>query len=139
MPFESLPKYRAGNRISGRWCDLARERQHRWHDDGSDDLGWGCDLHGCRRRALRDGRPFDRACAFCTGRPRLVRGKLGPEAAHDGFSHYDGPPRGHAGEMQRLLIVEFGTDVGKGKRETIVTRLHREGVTIEVVPVSPHE
>jgi hypothetical protein len=36
-------------------------------------------------------------------------------------------------------IVEFGADVSKGKQEAILTRLHREGVTIEVVPVSPRE
>ena len=59
-----------------------------------------------------------------------------------------------AGEVQRLVtelkittqhfrvsmagansIVEFEADVSKGKQETIVKRLHREGVTIEVVPL----
>jgi putative Mg2+ transporter-C (MgtC) family protein len=63
-----------------------------------------------------------------------------------------------AGEVQRLLaelkistqhfrvstagtnsIVEFGADVSLGKQETLLTRLHREGVVSEVVPVSPHE
>jgi putative Mg2+ transporter-C (MgtC) family protein len=63
-----------------------------------------------------------------------------------------------AGEVQRLLgelkistqhfrvsmagansIVEFGADVSKHKQETMLTQLHREGVTIEVVPVSPRE
>jgi uncharacterized membrane protein YhiD involved in acid resistance len=63
-----------------------------------------------------------------------------------------------AGEVQRLLaelkistqhlrasmagknsIVEFGADISKGKQETLLTRLHREGVVSEVVPVSPSE
>lgn len=67
-------------------------------------------------------------------------------------------PEAIAPEVQRLLaalemrtqyfrlsmdgsnsIVEFGADVSKGKQEAILTRLHREGVTIEVVPVSPRE
>ena len=67
-------------------------------------------------------------------------------------------PEAIAGEVQRLLaelkistqhfrvsmagassIVEFGADVSKGKQETILARLNREGVTIEVVPVSPRE
>jgi uncharacterized membrane protein YhiD involved in acid resistance len=67
-------------------------------------------------------------------------------------------PEAIAGEVQRLLaelkistqhfrvsmagassIVEFGADVSKGKQETILARLHRQGVTIEVLPVSPRE
>jgi putative Mg2+ transporter-C (MgtC) family protein len=67
-------------------------------------------------------------------------------------------PEAIAGEVQRLLaelristqhfrvsmagansIVAFGADVSKGKQETILTRLHREGVVSEVLPVSPHE
>jgi len=63
-----------------------------------------------------------------------------------------------AGEVQRLLtdlkistqhfrismagtnsIVEFEADVSKGKQETILARLHREGVIIEVVPMNPND
>jgi hypothetical protein len=87
-----------------------------------------------------------------------VRGTLRPGAANDSFSHHDGALQGIAGEVQRLLaelkirtqhfrvsmertnsIVEFGADVSKGEQETRLTRLHRDGVVIEVVPVSPHE
>src|ERR1035441_1530476 len=32
---------------------------------------------------------------FCAGRPRLVRGTLRPEAAHDDFPHHGGEHRGH--------------------------------------------
>jgi hypothetical protein len=63
-----------------------------------------------------------------------------------------------AGEVQRLLaelkistqhfrvsmagansIVEFEADVSRNKQETILARLHREGVISEVVPVGLHE